>query len=84
MQAKSLDEFCSAFGQSEAAKVVDCTQGAISQMRGASRLVYFVPVNDGFDAYEIKKLSGPKKVSLQELQQAIDLIKEKIHDSPQP
>jgi hypothetical protein len=57
-----LSKFCSDHGQNEAARLIGCTQGAVSQMLAQQREIYFVKnESEGLDVYEWKEISKPRK-----------------------
>ena len=50
-----IKEFCQKFSQTEAAKVLGVTQGAVSQAISANRKIFIEIEGDSCSWYEIKK-----------------------------
>ena len=55
MKEMALEVFCEKKSQSEAARIMGVTQGAVSQMISSEREIYFVIDGEQTTYYEIKR-----------------------------
>lgn len=55
-----ISDFCIKYSQIDAAKIIGCTQSAVSQMIAANRGVYIVEHDDGTYTYFEKSVPGKK------------------------
>jgi predicted transcriptional regulator len=61
MNKITLQNFCEEHSQAKAAEILECTQGAVSQMIKADREIFIVPGKAGsFDWYEVKRRTRKK------------------------